>query len=82
MGADLMDAIATLLVQTEILLSKIKYPGTSWSIWGIMIFSAVIATVFSILRMLFFLPAAGGSYGKGGNNKDIKVDEKRKDDTK
>lgn len=82
MSADLLNIITTLLTNTLALLDRIAYPGTSWSIFQLMVFAFFLATVIGLLKVLFMLPSSSGEYGQGGNNENIKVDEKRKNDKK
>lgn len=84
MSIDMMNIISTLLEETYNLLNTIVFPGTGLSILQLMVTAFVLTVVISILKFLFMLPSGGGGtdYGTGGNSSEIKVDEKRKNDTK
>lgn len=83
MSVDMMNIISTFLEKTYELLNTVVFPGTGFSILQLMITAFFLSAVISILKFLFMLPSGGGAeYGTGGNNSEIKVDDKRKNDTK
>lgn len=83
MSENAFNLLSTFLEQGYRLLDSVIYPGTGWSILQLMISAFFMVAVVSLIKFLFMLPSGGGSdYGTGGNNNEIKVDEKRKNDTK
>lgn len=87
MGQDVIDVISGLMSNTYRLLTNVAFPGTNYSIMGLMILTVILCFLIGIVRYIF-----GFSFGevehsyrsaiRGGNNRKIKVSNERKGDTR
>lgn len=86
MSSEMREIISALASNVFNLLTSVKFPGTSYSIFGLLMASTGVIVVVATIRMFFGLmsidptPRVKGTQ-RGGNNKRIKVSEERKDDT-
>ena len=86
MSGDMRSIISALASNVFDMFTSVKFPGTSYSIFGLLMASAGVVLVVSVIRLFFGLMAVDPTTGlkgmqRGGNNRKIKVSEERKGDT-
>lgn len=82
-SSDMQTIIANLWGNIIKLFSGVHFPGTHYSILGIMVYAFISALIIKIIHFLFnsiLIPSFREQ--KGGNNKKIKVAKNRKGDTR
>lgn len=86
MSTDVISVITGLFANTMNMLNGVYYPGTRWTILGLMLMMVSAVILIAFLRGLFGLgmdfKSASRSFGSGGNSKNIKISKERKNDTK
>lgn len=84
MGADMIAIITTLFSGWYDLLTSVKFPGTNFSIFSLLMITLFVSICISLVLSLIGYGGLVMSRGeqKGGNNKRLSLPEARKEDTK
>lgn len=87
MDSNLFDVVSTWLEKTWKLLCSVDIPGTNISVAAVMLGAALVVFGLRLIGKMFGfsvesdVKAVGHYAQKGGNNKNVKVSERRKGDT-
>lgn len=77
---DAVSIISSFMQNTLNFMSNVVFPGTHFTVFGLMLSCAVIVTVIGFIRKLMGMNISSGY--KGGNNKVIHIHEHRRGDTR
>ena len=80
MSTDLLQLLGAWLSNSWNVIESFTIPGTTFSLGVLLLGASVAGASVGLLRKLF--GALRGGAQRGGNNGNIKVNEKRNDDTK
>lgn len=77
---DAISIISSFLRNTLNFMSSVVFPGTQFTVFGLMLSASIIVTIIAFIRKLMGMNVGSGY--RGGNNSKIKVNDERRGDTK